>query len=758
VDVVPLGGALDGLDAQISGLELPAEVGEGQSLRLHIDLRSQGSPDSLPTDARLVIEQRPFSPGAVAASEPRILFDQPVQLTGEPQRLALTLPPPPENEAFQRYIVRLDVEGDIRTENNTAEAFTLVRGSPRVLLVEGTPAAARPLQEALAASDLDVTRVTPDAMPASLGSLVTYDAVVLIDVRARDMRERAAESLVPYVRDLGRGLIMVGGPQSFGAGGWRDNPVEQALPVDMELRDKDRQPPASVVIIIDVSGSMAMEEGGVSKVELAAAGAARIADNMRDEDELTVIPFDTTAQGIVGPLPGTQRQEAIEEITRIGAGGGGINIHDAMAAAAGIIRQSDKPVRHIITLTDGADTVQQEGARALVEDLRDEGVTVSSIAIGDGKDVPFLEGAARSGDGRFILTEQPSEVPDILLEEAELVMQPFVIEEEFTPRRHGTHPILEDITATPPLRGYVATSPKDTARVLLSTQRDDPLLATWQYGLGRGVAWTSDMRGQWATDWLQWAEYQAVATRMVSWVLPSPDTQNLTLETQVRDGQLVLLAQTQDNGGSPASGWRVAGQMFGATGEPLDIVLREVAPGSYRLAVDDMPPGVYLVQLLATDEQGETQASLTGGAVVPFSPEYRSQGGNPALLTTLAADTGGRSDPAPAAVFAPTGQRTGQVHELGLGLLWLALLLLPLDVAIRRVFGRQRAFYRGQSRLPWLRRAHSTAPAAPVAEPAAAPPSPAPPPAPEPPPEPVDPLERLRAAKERARKRARGEE
>jgi hypothetical protein len=220
----------------------------------------------------------------------------------------------------------------------------------------------------------------------------------------------------------------------------------------------------------------------------------------------------------------------------------------------------------------------------------------------------------------------------------------------------------------------------------------------------------------------------------------------MTLETQVVDGQLVLQAQVRTAQGGPAAGLRVAGQMMGAGGSRQDVLLREVGPGSYRLAVQAMPPGVYLVHLLASDAQGSTQASVTGGAAVPFSAEYRGGEGNMALLDSLAALTGGRTNPAPSAVSADTGQHHGLVREMGLALLWLALLLLPLDVAIRRLSGpRQRL------RQPLRQRA----PAAPQAAAPAAPrpAAPAPPSA-----RARDSLERMRAAQERARKRARGEE
>ncbi len=744
VDVVSLSGVADGLDVQISGLELPATASEGQRLRLVVELYSRGPATTLPTTARLLVEQRQ---GMAAMQSAQILADDAIELTGGSQRFELVLPPP--QDRFTRYVVQVQVADDVRRENNIAEAFTLVEGRPRVLLVEGTPDAARNLSAALASVDLATETVTPDRVPASLSDLVAYDAIVLVDVPERLLNPRAAAILPEYVRELGRGLAMIGGTQSFGAGGWRNTPLEQALPVDMDLRPESSQPPVSIVIVIDVSGSMAaIDEGGEqTKIELAATGAARIAEQLRDDDEITVIPFDSQAQGIVGPLPGSEREQAIDRIMRIDAGGGGINIYDALQRAAGFIRSSSNPVKHIITITDGSDTVQQEGARDLIDQLRSDGVTVSSIAVGDGKDVVFLEDVVRRGNGRFFLTRQAREIPDIMTIEAQSVIMPLVIEEDFVPRLAVPHAILRDVGATPPLHGYVATTPKESTQVLLVSDRDDPLLAVWQYGLGRSLAWTSDMRGQWASDWVRWQEYQQIAARMITWLLPSPNEQRLALETRIIADQVLLVAHARSDDGGPATGQRVAGQMIDGKGQTIDVALREVTPGEYRLAVQDVPPGVYLVQLVATDAQGQAQASVMGGASIPFSSEYRSQGDNPALLDNIASLTGGRVNPDPAAVYAHTGQQSGLVREAAMPLVWLAVLLLPFDVAMRRLFWHRRttAFMRRQPRSEQAERKKK------VVEPDSQPVVRSAPPA-------DDALERMREAQERARKRARGEE
>jgi uncharacterized membrane protein/Mg-chelatase subunit ChlD len=669
IDVVALNGAADGLDAQVSGVELPATAREGQQLRMRIDIQSSAA-----TNGRLVVQ----GPGDAT------IVDQQVQLAAGTQRLEVALPK--ARPAFNRYVVRIEAPGDARPQNNAAEAYTFVGGRPRVLLVEGQPGEAANLANALKAANVDATSVSPERMPVVLGELGAYDATVLVDVERRAVPPRALSALSAYVHDLGRGLMMVGGPHSFGAGGWRDTPIEGALPVTMDIPTQLRLPAASIVVLIDVSGSMGANENGRTKISLAAEGAQRIAALMRDEDELTVVPFDDKAEHVIGPVPGSQRDEAIQALNGLTQpGGGGINIHDGLVEAAKYIRQSDKPLRHIITLTDGSDTVQQEGALDLVRQLQDEKVTLSSVAIGDGEDVPFIRDMARVGGGRTFLTDQAANLPSILAGEAQAIIRPYIIEEDFTPTRGAPHPILRGLDRAPPLHGYVITTPRQAAQVLLAAPRGEPVLAAWNYGLGRALAWTSDFKAQWGKDWVAWEGFPRFAAQLSSWLLPPQTPQNLSLTTSTSGDQLVLQAQAQDDLGRPRAGLAVAAHLLAADGSGVDVALREVGPGQYRAAVSGARPGAYLVQVVAQDTNAQAFGAITAGAVVPMSAEYRSSGANPALLDGLARGTGGRMNPAATAAFDPNGGSAGAVQEVGLPLLWLALLLLPFDIAVRRL-------------------------------------------------------------------------
>lgn len=732
IDVLPLSGQADGLDAQVSGVELPAAAREGQRLRMIITLDSSAA-----TRAQLTVS----GPGGAT------IANQPVDLAAGSQALELLLPASLPH--FNRYVVRVAAPGDARPENDAAEAYSFVSGRPRVLLIEGQPGEAGSLAAALLSAQIEPVTVAPAGAPASLGELSAYDAVALVNVPRRALADRAQATISAFVHDLGRGLLMVGGEQSFGAGGWRGTPIEAALPVTMDLPTQVRLPPVSVAILIDVSGSMAAEEGGRSKIALAAEGAQRIAALLRDEDELTVVLFDSDAQQVVGPLPGSRRDEAIAALGRAQAGGGGIEMFDGLTEIAKYVRQSEKPVRHVITITDGGDSVQQGGARELVAQLRAEKVTLTSIAVGDGPDVPFLQDIAKIGGGRTFLTDQAANLPTLLLDEAQAVIQPYIVEQDFTPTRGAPHPILRGVEQAPQLRGYVIATPRQSAQVLLGTPRGDPLLAAWQYGLGHGLAWTSDLKGQWAGAWVGWQEFPRFSAQLLSWLLPPPNSQSLTLSTSTSGADLVLSAEARDELGQPRGGLAISGQLLATDALSTSLALREVGPGRYRTAVNGARPGAYLVQLVARDAQGQPVGAVTAGAVVPQSAEYRSRGASPALLEALARASGGRLSPDSARAFDAAGASQGAVREIGQPLLWLALLLLPFDIALRRLLVG-RAALAGSLQRAKQPSAKNQEPRIKNREPRTV--------APDKQDRKSAEIERLREAQERARRRARGEE
>jgi len=595
---------------------------------------------------------------------------------------------------------------DVYPQNNGLSAFSLIEGPPRVLVVspssqeedEGVSPdfvgeEGRYLSAALRAVGLTVEESTPGALASDPAGLAGYAAVVLVDVPAQALSPRALAALQSYVRDLGGGLVAVGGPHAYGVGGWYGTPLEEMLPVEMTIRDPERFPPMSIVVVIDKSGSMAAQEGGVQKIRLAGEAAARVAELITDLDEITVIAFDDRPVDVIGPLPGSQRDEVIDRVIRLQAGGGGIYVRESLQTALDYLAGSTRPVRHIVLLADGSDSEHQQGVRELVEEeIAGRNITLSTIAIGAGQDLPFLEEIAALGGGRYHFTDRAANLPAIFAEETQLAMRSYIVEELFYPRRTSDSPILTGIEAVPQLAGYVATTPKPAGRVILSTHQGDPLLAAWQYGLGRAVAWTSDATGRWAEQWVSWEDFSRFWAQVVRWTLVERTDVPMDVMVVLEGEEARVMVDAVDGRGAFLNGLDVSMRVVGpGESEPMVVELVQTAPGYYEGAFVPQAEGSYLMRLTASPPgeegagRGEEVLTLTSGWVMAYSPEYAVLEGDTAYMVYLAELGGGAVLDKPADALAHNLKGAGVRQDLWPYLLGLATLLWPFDVGVRRL-------------------------------------------------------------------------
>ncbi|RLC75694.1 MAG: hypothetical protein DRI81_11555, partial [Chloroflexi bacterium] len=590
--------------------------------------------------------------------------------------------------SFRAYLTPL---ADTYSQNNTLSAFTMIEGPPRVLVVASLPLEGEHLVTALQSAGLVVEERTPGALPSDPASLAGYGTVLLVDTPAQSLSPRAMAALQSYVRDLGGGLVAVGGPHSYGVGGWYDTPLEETLPVEMTIQDQERFPPMSIVVVIDKSGSMSAQESGVQKIRLAGEAAARVAELINDLDEITVIAFDDRPADVIGPLPGSRRDEVIDRVIRLQAGGGGIYVRESLQEALRYLNDSDSTVRHIILLSDGSDSEHQDGVRELIEqEMVAQNITLSAVAIGAGQDLPFLEEIAELGNGRYHFTDRAANLPVIFAEETQLAMRSYIVEEPFYPRLAGGSasrpysPILTGIETVPQLAGYVATTPKPAGRVILSTHQDDPLLAAWQYGLGRAVAWTSDATGRWARAWVGWDGFGRFWAQAVRWTIVERSDAPVEVNVTLEGGEARVTVDAVGEDGSFVNGLEASVSLVGPEGNPLLVELVQTAPGRYEGAFAPQAEGAYLMRLSGS-LAGDEAVALTTGWVMGYSPEYAALEGDPAYLERLAELGGGSVLEKPADAFARTLRGEGAARDLWPYLLGLAVLLLPFDVGVRRL-------------------------------------------------------------------------
>ena len=601
----------------------------------------------------------------------------------------------PTEAGFHTFRAVVEAAQDTFSQNNRADSNTIVKGEPRILVLAGDEKVARELVTALETEHQNVDSLLPEALPSDLTGLANYDSIVLVDVPRLRLSDRQLASLQVYVRDLGRGLVMVGGPKSYGAGGYQKTPVEDTLPVDMGVRDRQKEPDVALVVVIDKSGSMdachcnSFNDGnrggnqmdGVRKVDIGKEAILRAAAAMSATDQLGVVAFDQDANWVVHtqPLGGISNLQG--QIAGISPNGQ-TNIFAGLDQAVKSLESTTATRRHIILLTDGWSSSGQYDA--ILRQMRADGITLSTVGAGGGSN-PFLERLAKDGGGRFYNAANPASIPDIFLKETQQVAGQQIVEERFHPIQTSTSPILRGLNeGFPQLLGYNGTTAKSAAQTVLVTARDDPLLAQWQYGLGRSVAWTSDSTGRWAKSWLGWNGFSRFFSQLVGWTLPGDETGGIEASFETEGQTTTLRIQSVADDGSPRDFYSTRAVVVGPDLEPKDISLSQVAPGVYEQELGEIDPGAYAIRVTQT-RPGTSALGRTVGLVAPTAAEYRLLGPNQAFLATLRTATDGRAITTPLEPWAHDLATTASFSQLWPLLLILALLLWPFDVALRRV-------------------------------------------------------------------------
>ncbi|MDP9271149.1 MAG: VWA domain-containing protein [Chloroflexota bacterium] len=665
-------------EALVDGLDAPSGSRVGESIQLTARVRS-----TVATPATL----RLLADGATVATR---------QLSLTPGSTEINFTIKTDTPGFHVFRTVIEPKTDHFPQNNAADAYVLVSGEPQVLLATDDPARAADLVASLRTGRQQVTVVPRSGVPTSIATLAGYDAVVLDDVSAQDLGPATMEALQAYVRDLGKGLVMLGGKRSYGAGGFLNTPIEETLPVYMTVRDRTRNPDVALVAVVDKSGSMAdchctsdnrgtaqSGQRGFEKVDIAKEAIIRAAEALTPTDQLGVVAFDSSAHWAVHTAP------VDVNTLQNGLGfqaDGQTNIYAGLKAAYDDLLKNPAKLRHIILITDGW---SQSGAYdQFLADLKKAGITLSTIGTGGGSAQVLRTLAERSG-GRYYNADDATKIPDIFLKETIQTAGERVVEERFQPVPSAPSEILRGLDAgrLPYLLGYNATTAKGTATVSLLTARQDPLLAQWQYGLGRAVAWTSDARQQWAGQWIGTPEYGTLTAQLVSWVLPPQDEQGIDVRfTPRRNGELGVEVTSLDDDGAPRNFFQTAVRLVSPDLSPIQSTLQQIGPGRYQGTLRADQPGAYLVRVAQT-RTGNPSASRTLGLVSPAAEEFRRLGVDREALAADAQAGSGRelTTKQAADVWRHDIRADAFPTPIWPWLLVLAILLVPIDVGVRRV-------------------------------------------------------------------------
>jgi len=642
-------------DVRVEALAAPRDVATEELFPVHVQVYSQ-----IATEAEVGLRRGT-----------KTLATRRVQLTAGLNRVSFETSLKDEDGPTS---IEADVTAanDEFPNNNIFHTSIVVHGRPKVLYVEGHPESSHYLRRALLKEGIAVNVVTAAGVPTAVGQLDRYDAIVVSDVARSDLTDGQMRAMVTYIRDLGGGFVLAGGENNYGEGGYSHTEIERVLPVTFDTK-KERPKSVAMVVVLDRSGSMAGD-----KIDLAKEATKAPLDLLTGDDFFGVVAFDYSFAWAAPLQSAVNKQEITGLISEIIAGGE-TNIYPALEAAYNELQQSPSEVKHVILLSDGR-TVPAE-YDTLVKSMADAKITVSTIAVGSGADQELLKNIADWGKGRTYYLEDPAHVPQIFVKETQLVTGNTLREEPFKPVLKKTVQALKGINLgnAPELLGYVATRSKATSEVLLESGRKEPILARWQYGLGKTAVFTSDLKDRWAAEWLKWPGYSKFWSQLVRETMRKRDDSAFDFQV-VREGdEATVSAEAVRQDGKFQNILNPKVRITAPDQSTSEVRLNQVAPGLYKTKFPLNQTGPYVFRVI------DQSVGASRALEYSYPDEYHFYPPNTDALRKISTETGGVFQPTIFQLFDTTGESTTLPVPLWPFFAATALLLFIAELLLRRL-------------------------------------------------------------------------
>ncbi|MEM9588030.1 MAG: VWA domain-containing protein [Planctomycetota bacterium] len=645
MDVVPVQ-----LDASneivLDKIDLPTDIRRGQPFEARVVVNNYSEGDeAAPVQGKLRVTQR-------IAGEDSLVSELPVELdSGKnviPLRHMINQPAP---VTYRAEFVPDAADDDGLRQNNRATAYTYVRGKGRVLMIVQADMQGdyQLMVDALLDANIEVVTMTSDRLFGSLAELQAYDAVILAGVPKvsgestsgiSSFTDQQIEMLVRNTQQLGAGLLMVGGPEAFGAGGWTGTEIEKAMPVDFQIRNQKIQAVGALVLIMHASE---MAEGNHWQKVIARAAIEQLGPNDYAGLLHWTMAGDAWLWGGRGIIPvGSNRKAMLAAVGRM-TPGDMPQFDPAMKMAVKGLINTPAATKHTIIISDGDPSDPSPGT---INAFKNANITISTVAVASHglTESRRLQQIATATGGKYYAVKSGKALPRIFQREARRVSRPLVYEPEggAVPSVIFPHPMLDGIDRTlPPISGVVMTQTKDSPLAQVLVQSPKPgsaenatVVAAWTYGLGRTAVVTTDAGSRWASDWAQWDGYQKFYSQLVRWLMrPTGDTGKFSIATKVDDGEVQVVVSALDKDDEFLNFLEMNASALSPGLDPIPLRMRQTAPGRYvgTFAADEA--GSYFVNVLP----GPGSAPLTTGITVPYSDEFRVRETNQALIQSIAA-------------------------------------------------------------------------------------------------------------------------
>lgn len=604
-------------------------------------------------------------------------------------------------EGVQIYQLVANSQLDTIPENNRVQAFTEVVGHAKILLLYDTPTHSEPLAAALRAQGLDVQTRPWSALPQTLSGYLEYAALIFDNVPSFGISVAQMEIVERYVRDMGGGLLMLGGEKSFGAGGYYRTPMEKLLPVDMDIPTKMSTPGLCLVMVIDRSDSMGGNISGTqsgqrledrtTKLDVAKIAAFSAIKLLNPFDQVGLLAFNSDWEWTVPISEAGKREQIAGRLTAL-SHAGGTDLFKGLQEGLRALKDTKSVKKHLIALSDGL--TPNMDFEELVRSAAAQNITITTVALGKDADRTLMDAIAHWGHGRSYYTDDALFVPRIFTAETILVSRGLIEEQPFQPTVQTEHELLRglDLAQAPPLYGHIVTYAKPAAEVLLLTPKSDPLLAVQRYGVGRTAAFTADLSTRWGKDWLPWGQFGQFAGQLVHWLQRKGTAENFDVRVDVREGHALVEVDVYDVQEQFVNHLDLRESRVLAPGkQTLPVSFTHIAPGRYQGRFPLQGNGEYLLSVIGKHGDN-TIGPKTIGISLPYSAEYLGLDINYSLLNRLTERTGGdilRADaPAEAAdvLFETVGQELTILQDLWSWFVVVALCLFVVEIALRQLF------------------------------------------------------------------------
>ena len=638
-------------------------------------------PDRLRSNEPATIVVRVFSPAQTGArisvtSGGHTLAHKSIRLNKGINRISFdTRMPQPGAVSLTANV---QAEGDSVNYNDSLQISTWVGGKAKVLYVEGMQGSSKYLADALRKEGMDVD-VAGAQQITGLQALLRYDALILSDVPAGEFTPGAMQAVESYVRDYGGGLVFAGGENTFGEKGYSGTSLETVLPAEFKAQEKRKD--IALVIAIDRSYSMKGR-----KMEYAKEAARAALDLLEEQHQFAVVAFDSQPYVAVPMHQVRSKRKAEAQISRIQASGQ-TNIYPAMGIVYRMLRDTEARTKHVILLSDG-DTHPADFKR-LLERMREKDIVVSTVTIGDGGNPGLMRDIAEWGEGRNYLAANAESIPQIFTEETKKVVGTNLVEEAILPVVKQRSQVLAGVefVDAPSLGGHISVKARDTSEVLLATQQGAPLLTRWQYGLGKTVLFSSDVKNRWSAQWMGWKDYGKLWAQLVRSVMRQEGSESVdfSLHRDGDDAVIELMLLTEE--GRFLDGLSPVARVQRGTQEEESVPLRQAGPGAYRARKNFGTAEMITANLRVgggvdkqTAERAGTRTIFSG-----FPDEYRSLPPNLEMLKLISLETGGAMSPSISEIFDPGDDRGQRSPPLWPWLSLVALFAYLMDVLLRRL-------------------------------------------------------------------------